>query len=143
MSISKITSFLCYQCLLYLYFLCPGIDPFPQQPPARQAVAVVTEISLILATDIDGNDCSGTHVSCNVGCWMCNTSIHKRARSERHSKAAWQKPPPRRIKRQTTLSRKVSVSVNTHWESHNVSTDLHHKAISLGWHTPGRLRPIS
>lgn len=139
MAISKMTSFLCCQYLLYLYFLCPGIDPFPQQPPARQAVSVVTEVSLILATDINGNDCFGTHVSCNVRCWMCNTSIHRHAPLD----AARQKPAPRWIKWQTTLSRTDSVSVNTRWESHNVSTDLHHKTISLGWHTPECLRPIS
>lgn len=62
------TCALCCKPVLYLYFLCPGIDPFPQQPPARQAVAIVTEVGLILATHIDGYDCPGAHVPCNVRC---------------------------------------------------------------------------
>lgn len=53
---------------LYLYFLCPGIEPFPQQPPAGQAVAIVTEVGLISAAHIDGDDRPGAHVPGYIGC---------------------------------------------------------------------------
>lgn len=50
----------------YLHFLCPGVEAFPEQPPARKAVPVVAEVGLILAAHIDGNDRSGTHVARDV-----------------------------------------------------------------------------
>lgn len=52
---------------LYLDFLRPGIEPFPQQPPAWQAVAIVTEVGLVLAAHVDGNHRPGSHVPGYVG----------------------------------------------------------------------------
>lgn len=56
---------------LYLDFLRPGIEPFPQQPPARQAVAVVTEVGLVLAAHVDGDHRPGAHVPGYVGWQTC------------------------------------------------------------------------
>lgn len=129
-----VTSAMFRQPTLYLYFLCPGIDPFPQQPPARQAVAIVTEVGLILASHVDGNDCSGTHVPCNVRCWMrkvhtnIHTHMHAYAQTYKHSTT---KSSGRNGKTMNLCFRTISVSLNLHLRSHNVQTDLHHKNISF------------
>lgn len=75
--IRKLSIFSAVHPVLYLNFFCPGIDPLPEQPPARQAVAVVTEVRLVLAAHIDGDDRPGAHVSRNVRCWTFNINPEK------------------------------------------------------------------
>lgn len=123
-----ITSASCCHYVLYLHFLCPGIDPFPQQPPARQTVAIVTEVGLILATHIDGNDRSGSHVPRNVRCLTCNayTSIH--TQTYKHSTTKSRSRDGKTINPVLfSLFQNNTGFFNLHFRSHKVETDLHHK----------------
>lgn len=61
---------------LHLNFLCPWVDPFPQQPPARQVVTIVTQIGFILAAHIDGNDRFGSDIAGNVRCGPLQSHPH-------------------------------------------------------------------
>ena len=51
-----------------LDLVCPGVQPLPQKPPARQAVPVCAKVCLILAPHVDGDDCLGTHAAGDVRC---------------------------------------------------------------------------
>lgn len=64
----------------HLNFLRPRVDPFPKQPPARQAVAIVTQVGFILAAHIDGNDRFGSDIACNVRCGPLQSHTHKHIR---------------------------------------------------------------
>lgn len=62
----------------HLNFLCPGVDPFPKQPPARQAVAIVTQVGFILAAHINGDDSFGSDVAGDVRCGPLQSHTHTR-----------------------------------------------------------------
>ena len=126
------TSALCTPPVLYLYFLCPGIDPFPQQPPAGQAVAIVTEVSLILASHVNGNDCSGTHVPRYVRCLARSvyTKIHTHTCTDTQTQHE-KKSSSRDGQTTTSCFRVNSLSVTLYLKSHSVQTAEQHKNVTF------------
>lgn len=52
----------------HLDLLSPRVETFPEEPPPREAVPIVAEVSLILAAHVDGDHGLGTHAAGDVSC---------------------------------------------------------------------------
>lgn len=74
----------------HLNFLRPRVDPFPQQPPTGQAVAIVTQVGFILASHINGDDRFGSKIAGNVRCWpLTHPRKETHPRGSRRKQTLW------------------------------------------------------